>query len=356
MNANTLLDAIGSVSDEYIADAQILRNGGVSSVRAPRKTVLLIAAIIIVLAGLTACAVGNDAACNWILDYLAGTAPMQADYRTGAMDAMLYNVNQTVTDNGCAVTLQAAVSDGSRAYLKFHVSLPQGMDSSEPYYYFEATPIEAAESNIENRHIGMTSYGWRYVPDDNPSDSEIDLIMDINSTVPSSLIPKNEAEWELTLNELCAYGQSPENGQFVKTICEGNWHFRYTYTSLYSQEAIELVQEPFSIWAKKSFMLGYHQFSLPIKAQVKSFRLRSLSAECTLELSKLSYKDSFFMLPVHVVMKDGRIAEAVSSGGSYDGEHEMITYFRFEEPIYIPYVDYILFPGNIRIPVNPLLE
>lgn len=352
MNADKLLDAIGEVEEQYIADAQKLRDGNahLERHRLHGKTILLIAAVLIALMGLTVYAAGSDTACDWILNYLAGTSIIESDYRVTAMEEMRYNVNQTVVDNDCTVTLQAAVSDGYRAYLKFHISLPEGIDSSEPYYFFHAEPVKFADTapKEENPTVQIQSYGWRLIPDDNPEDGELDLVMDILSTGENPIIPQNGKDWSLKLYELSAYGRNEKGEQFNKSILKGNWEFRYTYSSQYSQEPTEMIQSPFSVWAKRTGYFRSFHYSFPIRAQVKSFQLRSLSATCSLEYSSLASWEYFTMQPIYIVMKDGTATEAIWSGGGYEGENKYNANFKFNEPIYFPSVDYILFPGNIR--------
>lgn len=353
MNKDLLLDAIGGIDERYIADAQKLRSGDALPVhrRFSPKTMLLIAAVLVSLLALTAYAAQSERICNWALDYLSGTDSMlEATYARTA-EEIYQNVNQTVEMNGCTITLQAAISDGKQSYLSFHVVLPEGMQSDLGHYFFEAGPFESNYPDQADDKPIATSYGWRTIPDDHPEDNELDMILTSFSTGDSPMIPHSGYTWNVKLLSLCTYGDPTAETWSRPILAEGPWEFSFTFSTQYQQEPKELIREPVSIWASKQILFHRLVITYPVRAAIESFQVRPMTATCSIRAFGLLSAGDFTMRPIYLVMKNGDVILANQKSGQ-NNSSTLDFCFSFEVPIDEANIDYVLFPGGVRVPVE----
>lgn len=358
MTKDYLLDAVGDVDERYIADAQILRDGNISSShrRFPRKTMFLIAAIIVSLLAFTVYAAESGRICNWALDYLCGTNHVLEDSYARTAEEVYQNVNQTIEVNSCAVTLQAAISDGKRAFLSFHVVLPDEMKSDALHYSFEAKPMETGYPEASDQKPGVASYGWRTIPDGNPEDNEIDLLFDSFASNGNSVVPHNGYSWSFELKELCASNRDANGKVTVESIAQGPWIFHFTFSSQYSQEPVELIQEPVSIWAANSLIINRLNLKYPCLFSIESLQIRAMTATCTVKLPKWVPVGDFEMRPITLSMKNGDVIPIQWDNLLNDGSGTLNLHGTFPVPIDAGNIESVLFPGGIRVPVSETIQ
>lgn len=353
MTKDVLLDAIGSIDEQFIADAQQLREKDAQSHprRRNRKTIFLIAAAVISILAFSVYAAGSERVCNWALDYLCGNTDVLEGTYLRTAEEIIQNVNQTVETNHCVITLQAAISDGIQSYLAFHVVLPEGMHSNSKHYSFESQPIESSYSGLNDEKPYATSYGWRTIPDDNPDDNEMDMILNIFTNGDSPIIPHTGYTWSIRLDRLYTYGDDPDNPLSHPTIAEGPWEFRFTYSAQYPQEPHELIEKPIPIWASKTIISQRFSITYPVRAVIESFQVWPMTATCSIRVPNLIPVGDFTMHSIYLVMKNGDIIEAHHKS-CYNDSKILHYWFAFDIPIDEANIDYVLFPGNNRVYMN----
>ncbi|MBO4937867.1 MAG: DUF4179 domain-containing protein [Oscillospiraceae bacterium] len=303
---------------------------------------LLAAAAII--AALTLSGVASYHYGGWFQNFFAArNNDHLTDDQLTVLEEHIVELNQSVTDSGYTVTLESVVSDGTNTFLKFMVEALDGRVMDGDYYYCAPFRIDIPELPEESNMVRGITAGWDHVVDENVTDNAAPLLMEVNASagsVPGEL-------WTLELSKLV---ESRGAGQGTEDIvlAEGTWNFEFT---LPSEDGIltelDMLTVPVTIQAQTYL----DNSSVPDKAvdvSMTSFILRPLSAFCT-----YAYTEELKVDPVTVVLKDGTVITAHFSAASMDLDTATVQHtFRFETPIPLDQVDYVEFPGDVKIQAN----
>lgn len=302
---------------------------------------VLVAAMIIGTLALTSVAAYHYG--SWFQNFFASkNNDHLSDAQLTVLEESIFELNQSVTDSGYTVTLESVVSDGANTYLKLRVEAQDGRTLDGDYYYFAPFSIDIPEPETESDTIQCISAGWEHVTDANSTDSAAPLLMEVRGSEFAGSEPG--AGWKLELTKLIeSRGQGQETTETV--LAEGEWVFEFSIPSESGAQAeLDMLVEPVTIQAQTY----QENSSLPkekVEVTMTSFTLRSLSAICTYE-----YDEGLKVEPVNVVLKDGTVIPARFSTAGNNPDARMIQHtFRFETPVPLDEVDYVEFPGGVRI-------
>lgn len=317
--------------------------------KAPKRRVgfkiLLVAATIAVLTMSVFAAESIMIYDNWFEDFFAGKEVV-ADISEGQL-ALLENsvkqVDQSVASGGYTVTLETAVTDGYVAYLTFRLDAPEGEVLEDAYYYFQGWPMELLGEDIDDGVINGAGAGWSRLEDLDPTDNSVRMLLEISTGNPHG--------WTASLTD--GEDKTITLGPLVKDVgsdyepeilAEGDWSFTFTFGDSAALTAeVEMLSSPVYCTARRH--LGQHDFNVTLK--VTSFRLRALTASCTIEEPLTGFWEGILLDEITVVMKDGSRVTARFRSGSYgDGRAEI--FFQFDMPISFRDVDYVEFAGGDR--------
>lgn len=300
---------------------------------------LLVAAAIIGTLALSSVAAYHYG--GWFQNFFAArNHDYLSDAQLAVLEESILELNQSVTDGGYTVTLESVVSDGANTYLKLSVEARDGSVLDGDYYYFAPFDINIPEA--ESDMIRCVSAGWEHVTDEDPKDNVAPLLMEINGSDFAGSEPG--AVWTLKLPKLIeSRGEGKATTDTV--LAEGEWIFEFSLPAGSSALAeLDMLAQPVTIQAQT-----YQESSSVPKETVEvtmtSFVLRSLSAVCTYE-----YDEGLKVEPVTVVLTDGTAITARFSTAGMNPDTATVRHtFRFETPVPLEEVDYVQFPGGVKI-------
>lgn len=282
---------------------------------------------------------------NWLEEYFSGkevVADISED-QLALLDQSVKLIEQSVTKNGYTATLESVVTDGYVAYLTFRLEGTPGTVLEEAYYYFQGWPMELLGEGLEDGMINSAGAGWRNLDDQNPGDNSVRLLLEISTGNPQGWTESmtDGEEKTITLGPLVR-DLGPEYEEDV--LVDEPWQFSFTFgdTNMLTTE-VEMLTSPVYTTARRC--LGQHQFGVTLK--VTSFRLRALTASCTMEVPLTGFWEGVLLDEIVIVMKDGSRIPARFRSGTY-GEGEMEFFFEFGAPIAFSQVDYVEFAGGDR--------
>ena len=316
--------------------------------KAPKRRVgfrVLLAAAIIALLTMSVFAAESVMTYeNWLTDYFAGKEVVAdiSENQLALLDAGIKTVDQSVTCGGYTVTLETVVTDGYLAYLTFRLDAPEGQVLEDGYYYFQGIPMEELLGDgVGDGVIKGITGGWRWLEDADPTDNSVRVLLEVateNAEGWTSPLTDGK-ERTITLTNLqrdLGLDHEPE------VLAEGEWSFTFTFGDTDALGAeVEMLSSPVYITARRH--LGQHNFDVTLK--ITSFRLRALTASCTIEAPLTGFWEGVILDDITVVMKDGsRVTAHFNAGSFQDGWAEF--FFDFSVPISFQDVDYVEFAGG----------
>lgn len=341
MTSLELLELLGSVPDEYVLEAHGHCPGKYARLRKP----VLIAAVIVLfllLVGCTAVYVLRTPEWgHWFSDYFSGkqeTTEILTENQQAILDHGLVDIQQSVTEQGFTITLESGISDGRRAFLKFRMDVPEGIDLNiGDYSLVIDTNFEMPDG--EEGNISASYHGGE-VLDEDPTDSSIVFLEEFLFQPPSGtdFSLSDGSTWKIQVKEITLYRTEPTES--IEVICEGNWDFALKFSDdAIVIESTEMLQKPVRCSATR--WLGKHK--LRTEVTLTSVELRTLSATITVKKPMTGFWDGMMLDPIYLVLNDGtRVLAKFRMAVFRDGSMECM--YLFDRPISIYDVAYVDIP------------
>ena len=270
----------------------------------------------------------TDAQLNMVADALdfaiQPNVPTQADVDAQAAPP------QEAAQNGYTLKLKSVETDGYVARVVVGVTAPEDVD-------IESLNISTGRTFF--RTPGRDSNGingdFNDVTDDDGLANTKDLVAEFTDPFLDGLRPLElGAAWDLDITDLYVDQWRPTS----RVLTEGDWHFSITIDeSCTNYREIELLSEPITLKASTGWRADGTDCLEAFP--VTSMKLRSQSISLTADTGEKTYADFFCFngTIACVVMKDGSRVDILNQC--------------LEKPIDLDQADYVLLPGDTKLPV-----
>ena len=270
----------------------------------------------------------TDAQLNMVADALdfaiQPNVPTQADVDAQAAPP------QEATQNGYTLKLKSVETDGYVARVVVGVTAPEDVD-------IESLNISTGRTFF--RTPGRDSNGingdFNDVTDDDGLANTKDLVAEFTDPFLDGLRPLElGAAWDLDITDLYVDQWRPTS----RVLTEGDWHFSITIDeSCTNYREIELLSEPITLKASTGWRADGTDCLEAFP--VTSMKLRSQSISLTADTGENTYADFFCFdrTIACVVLKDGSRVDILNQC--------------LEKPIDLDQADYVLLPGDTKLPV-----
>lgn len=237
---------------------------------------------------------------------------------------------QEATQNGYTLKLKSVETDGYVARVVVGITAPEDVDIeslniSDGGMFF-GTP---------DRESMGGSGAFNDVTDGDGLANTKDLVAEFTESFQDGLRPfELGATWNLDITDLYVDQWRPTS----RVLTEGDWHFSITIDeSCTNYREIELLSEPITLKASTGW--GEDGTDRLEAFPVTSVKLRSQSISLTADTGEKTYADFFCFngTIACVVMKDGSRVDILNQC--------------LEEPIDLDQADYVLLPGDTKLPV-----
>ena len=250
--------------------------------------------------------------------------PTQADVDAQAA------LPQEATQNGYTLKLKSVETDGYVARVVVGVTAPEDVD-------IESLNISTGRTFF--RTPGRDSNGingdFNDVTDDDGLANTKDLVAEFTDPFLDGLRPLElGAAWDLDITDLYVDQWRPTS----RVLTEGDWHFSITIDeSCTNYREIELLSEPITLKASTGWRADGTDCLEAFP--VTSMKLRSQSISLTADTGENTYADFFCFdrTIACVVLKDGSRVDILNQC--------------LEKPIDLDQADYVLLPGDTKLPV-----
>ena len=237
---------------------------------------------------------------------------------------------QEATQNGYTLKLKSVETDGYVARVVVGVTAPEDVD-------IESLNISTGRTFF--RTPGRDSNGingdFNDVTDDDGLANTKDLVAEFTDSFLDGLRPLElGAAWDLDITDLYVDQWRPTS----RVLTEGDWHFSITIDeSCTNYREIELLSEPITLKASTGWRADGTDCLEAFP--VTSMKLRSQSISLTADTGEKTYADFFCFngATACVVMKDGSRVDILNQC--------------LEKPIDLDQADYVLLPGDAKLPV-----
>ena len=237
---------------------------------------------------------------------------------------------QEATQNGYTLKLKSVETDGYVARVVVGVTAPEDVD-------IESLNISTGRTFF--RTPGRDSNGingdFNDVTDDDGLANTKDLVAEFTDPFLDGLRPLElGAAWDLDITDLYVDQWRPTS----RVLTEGDWHFSITIDeSCTNYREIELLSEPITLKASTGW--GQDGTDCLEAFPVTSMKLRSQSISLTADTGENTYADFFCFdrTIACVVLKDGSRVDILNQC--------------LEKPIDLDQADYVLLPGDTKLPV-----
>ena len=270
----------------------------------------------------------TDAQLNMVADALdfaiQPNVPTQADVDAQAAPP------QEATQNGYTLKLKSVETDGYVARVVVGITAPEDVD-------IESLNISTGRTFF--RTPGRDSNGingdFNDVTDDDGLANTKDLVAEFTDPFLDGLRPLElGAAWNLDITDLYVDQWRPTS----RVLTEGDWHFSITIDeSCTNYREIELLSEPITLKASTGWRADGTDCLEAFP--VTSMKLRSQSISLTADTGENTYADFFCFdrTIACVVLKDGSRVDILNQC--------------LEKPIDLDQADYVLLPGDTKLPV-----
>ena len=237
---------------------------------------------------------------------------------------------QEATQNGYTLKLKSVETDGYVARVVVGVTAPEDVD-------IESLNISTGRTFF--RTPGRDSNGingdFNDVTDDDGLANTKDLVAEFTDPFLDGLRPLElGAAWDLDITDLYVDQWRPTS----RVLTEGDWHFSITIDeSCTNYREIELLSEPITLKASTGWRADGTDCLEAFP--VTSMKLRSQSISMTADTGENTYADFFCFdrTIACVVLKDGSRVDILNQC--------------LEKPIDLDQADYVLLPGDTKLPV-----
>lgn len=237
---------------------------------------------------------------------------------------------QEATQNGYTLKLKSVETDGYVARVVVGITAPEDVD-------IESLNISTGRTFF--RTPGRDSNGingdFNDVTDDDGLANTKDLVAEFTDPFLDGLRPLElGAAWNLDITDLYVDQWRPTS----RVLTEGDWHFSITIDeSCTNYREIELLSEPITLKASTGWRADGTDCLEAFP--VTSMKLRSQSISLTADTGENTYTDFFCFdrTIACVVLKDGSRVDILNQC--------------LEKPIDLDQADYVLLPGDTKLPV-----
>ena len=237
---------------------------------------------------------------------------------------------QEAAQNGYTLKLKSVETDGYVARVVVGVTAPEDVD-------IESLNISTGRTFF--RTPGRDSNGingdFNDVTDDDGLANTKDLVAEFTDPFLDGLRPLElGAAWDLDITDLYVDQWRPTS----RVLTEGDWHFSITIDeSCTNYREIELLSEPITLKASTGWRADGTDCLEAFP--VTSMKLRSQSISLTADTGENTYADFFCFdrTIACVVLKDGSRVDILNQC--------------LEKPIDLDQADYVLLPGDTKLPV-----
>lgn len=237
---------------------------------------------------------------------------------------------QEATQNGYTLKLKSVETDGYVVRVVVGVTAPEDVD-------IESLNISTGRTFF--RTPGRDSNGingdFNDVTDDDGLANTKDLVAEFTDPFLDGLRPLElGAAWDLDITDLYVDQWRPTS----RVLTEGDWHFSITIDeSCTNYREIELLSEPITLKASTGWRADGTDCLEAFP--VTSMKLRSQSISLTADTGENTYADFFCFdrTIACVVLKDGSRVDILNQC--------------LEKPIDLDQADYVLLPGDTKLPV-----
>ena len=237
---------------------------------------------------------------------------------------------QEATQNGYTLKLKSVETDGYVARVVVGITAPEDVD-------IESLNISTGRtffSTSERESMG-SSGDFNDVTDGDGLANTKDLVAEFSESFLDGLRPLElGATWDLDITDLYVDQWRPTS----RVLTEGDWHFSITIDeSCTNYREIELLSEPITLKASTGWRADGTDCLEAFP--VTSVKLRSQSISLTADTGENTYADFFCFdrAIACVVMKDGSRVDILNQC--------------LEKPIDLDQADYVLLPGDIKLPI-----
>ena len=237
---------------------------------------------------------------------------------------------QEATQNGYTLKLKSVETDGYVARVVVGVTAPEDVD-------IESLNISTGRTSFgtPNRDSNGINGAFNDVTDGDGLANTKDLVAEFTDPFLDGLRPLElGAAWDLDITDLYVDQWRPTS----RVLTEGDWHFSITIDeSCTNYREIELLSEPITLKASTGWRADGTDCLEAFP--VTSVKLRSQSISLTADTGENIYADFFCFdrAIACVVMKDGSQVDILNQC--------------LEKPIDLDQADYVLLPGDIKLPV-----
>ena len=270
----------------------------------------------------------TDAQLNMVADALdfaiQPNVPTQADVDAQAAPP------QEATQNGYTLKLKSVETDGYVARVVVGITASEDVD-------IESLNISTGRTffRTPDRDSMGGSGAFNDVTDGDGLANTKDLVAEFTESFQDGLRPfELGATWDLDITDLYV----DQWRSTSRVLTEGDWHFSITIDeSCTNYREIELLSEPITLKASTGW--GEDGTDRLEAFPVTSVKLRSQSISLTADTGEKTYADFFCFngATACVVMKDGSRVDILNQC--------------LEKPIDLDQADYVLLPGDAKLPV-----
>ena len=355
MKEERLLTVLGMIDDTFVEELYRSEEERPSNPVSKRKirVYFLVAAIILLLAacGVKAVAILEE---NWFPQYFSekyrdDAEEMISENQRELLEQGLVPIGQSVTCNGYTLTLESALSDGYRSFLKFRLTAPEGVDLDGARYNLEGLSqiTHADGKEIEFSVEGGDEYS---LPDRKDPDNTIAILYE------SSVVPQTDSAekmklgtvWNITITNVYEYAIREDNAEQyydLRKEISGEWSFHFTFdeNTLLGQEQ-EILEDPIYCLGKRILW----ERSFPVIVKITSYKIRAFGATLRFEMPLLGVWEGVEHGPVFIFLKDGTVVEGHFRAGFDRGDYWENNY-EFPIPITPADISYVQFPGGQKV-------
>ena len=237
---------------------------------------------------------------------------------------------QEATQNGYTLKLKSVETDGYVARVVVGVTAPEDVD-------IESLNISTGRTffRTPDRDSNGINGDFNDVTDGDGLANTKDLVAEFTDPFLDGLRPLElGAAWDLDITDLYVDQWRPTS----RVLTEGDWHFSITIDeSCTNYREIELLSEPITLKASTGW--GQDGTDCLEAFPVTSMKLRSQSISLTADTGENTYADFFCFdrTIACVVLKDGSRVDILNQC--------------LEKPIDLDQADYVLLPGDTKLPV-----
>lgn len=344
MKSEDLLNAMNNLDNDIIMEAA---NPPASRRRSPRRliTVLVAAAVV---ASLAIGAAASELEGGWFRRFFTDRSQSQlTDSQITYLEENTQDFAQRQTQDGYTLELKSAISDGKSYFIQCKLTAPEGtVLDADSYTDTHGTVFQNAE--------GDDFAGNWDIFDDDPADNAVTMVC--SSRIiwgAENTFSFVDSDWELIIYGLQAHYYGDERTDYAVRdvgLTEGTWTFRIRFPKN-SDRTVEFITEPVTCPCTVDIGLidsgeGYLRAeTAEVEVQLKSFKLRALTAELSFQYAEKASANGRFD-DLFVVMRDG--SKVLMNEDS--GAPNYLT-FTFQAPILLDEVDHILLPDGTKLPM-----